>query len=269
MAKAIRIAHMLRSSTPTHPADSHRLLSRHDALGCLEIIHRSLDCQDSQGLCALVEEVGGLIEADYCACMVSSKDAETQADRIVLVDANFPAGWLDHYAQRQFHLVDPIIAENFNAFGLQYWDDTYRKLPPPRIFLGEAEQAGLKHGFSYGLPDRSRTGGSLFSFSGSRLPRDPRRAEILERVLPHLHRVFGQIATDPGTPVRPAPLSDRELEVLKWTSVGKSSWEIGMILRIAERTVNFHIKNILSKLDAVNRPQAVAMALKLGLLELP
>jgi DNA-binding CsgD family transcriptional regulator len=88
-------------------------------------------------------------------------------------------------------------------------------------------------------------------------------------VLPHLHRVFGQIATDPGTPVRPAPLSDRELEVLKWTSVGKSSWEIGMILRIAERTVNFHIKNILSKLDAVNRPQAVAMALKLGLLELP
>jgi LuxR family quorum-sensing system transcriptional regulator CciR len=68
---------------------------------------------------------------------------------------------------------------------------------------------------------------------------------------------------------RASPLTVRELEVLKWISVGKTSWDIGMILRISERTVNFHIKNLLPKLDAVNRAQAVAMALKLGLLGLP
>lgn len=253
----------------SHSEDPDRYLSRSDALACLEIIHRSLDCQDSLGLCALVEKVGALIAADYCACLISSKDPGTEAERIVIVDANFPPGWLDHYAQSRFHLVDPIIAENFSQFGLQDWRDTYRKAPPPRTFLGEAEEAGLKRGFSYGLRDRSRTGGSLFSFSGIRLAQDPRGAVILERVLPHLHRVLAQLHADELPVLLTAPLSVRELEVLKWTGAGKSSWETGMILRIAERTVNFHIKNILLKLDAVNRTQAVAMALKLGLLELP
>jgi DNA-binding CsgD family transcriptional regulator len=260
---------MLKFSPTPHLANLDRHLSLSDALACLEIIHQSLDCQDRQGLCALVEAVGSLIEADYCACLISSKDPETDTDRIVMVDATFPPGWVDHYAQRQFQLIDPIIAENFSRFGLQYWTDTYLKVPPPRSFLGEAEDAGLKTGFTYGLQDRSRTGGSLFSFSGPRLPRHPRGTVILEQVLPHLHRVLGQIGAGQGPVVLASPLTVRELEVLKWISVGKTSWDIGMILRISERTVNFHIKNLLPKLDAVNRAQAVAMALKLGLLGLP
>lgn len=260
---------MLKLSSAARAADPEGLLSRGEALGCLEIIHRSLDCQDSQGLCVLVEEVGSLIEADYCACLFNTKAPATGADQIVIVDANYPLGWLEHYAHRRFHLIDPIIAENFSRFGLQYWADTYLKTPPPRVFRGEAEAAGLEHGFSYGLQDRSRTGGSLFSFAGPRLPNTARRAMILERILPHLHRVLSQLDTGGQLLVQAHPLSGRELEVLKWIGVGKSSWEAGMILRISERTVNFHVKNILLKLDAVNRPQAVAMALKLGLLELP
>ena len=39
-------------------ASPGRLVSRSDAPGCLEIIHRSLDCRDSQGACTLVEEAG-------------------------------------------------------------------------------------------------------------------------------------------------------------------------------------------------------------------
>jgi DNA-binding CsgD family transcriptional regulator len=260
---------MLKLSATERAEHPWRPLSHGDALGCLEIIHRSLDCQDSQGLCALVEEVGSLIEADYCACLFSTKAPATGADQIVIVDANYPTGWLEHYAHRHFHLIDPIIAENFSRFGLQYWGDTYLKSPPPGVFRGEAEAAGLEHGFSYGLPDRARTGGSLFSFAGPRLPQTARRAMILERILPHLHRVLSQLDTGGHLLAQANALSDRELEVLKWIGAGKSSWEAGMILRIAERTVNFHIRNILLKLDAVNRPQAVATALKLGLLELP
>ena len=106
---------------------------------------------------------------------------------------------------------------------------------------------------------------------GSRLPssspelRPDRRIQvILDLVLPHLDRALAGLA--PGS-APPAPaLSARERQVLRWVSAGKSSWEIGKIMRITERTVNYHIRNILRKLDAVNRPQAVAMALKLGLL---
>lgn len=64
-----------------------------------------------------------------------------------------------------------------------------------------------------------------------------------------------------------AVLSDRELSVLRWTAVGKTSHEIGTILGISARTVNFHITSLLYKLDAVNKTQAVATAALLNLLD--
>jgi DNA-binding CsgD family transcriptional regulator len=53
-------------------------------------------------------------------------------------------------------------------------------------------------------------------------------------------------------------LSPREREVLKWLRLGKTSWDISVILRISERTVNYHVNNILKKLDVTNRLQAVS-----------
>jgi DNA-binding CsgD family transcriptional regulator len=50
-------------------------------------------------------------------------------------------------------------------------------------------------------------------------------------------------------------LTPRELETMKWVRMGKSSWEIAVILDISERTVNFHIANCLKKLDVINRAQ--------------
>jgi DNA-binding CsgD family transcriptional regulator len=61
-------------------------------------------------------------------------------------------------------------------------------------------------------------------------------------------------------------LSEREKEVLTWSKRGKSSWEISAILDITERTVNFHINNIMQKLNAVSRTQAVAVAIEKGLI---
>jgi two-component system nitrogen regulation response regulator NtrX len=57
-------------------------------------------------------------------------------------------------------------------------------------------------------------------------------------------------------------LSLREKEVLNWLKKGKSSWDIATILHISERTVNYHVTNIMQKLNAVTRTQAVAVALE-------
>ena len=62
-------------------------------------------------------------------------------------------------------------------------------------------------------------------------------------------------------------LSGREREVLSWLKHGKSSWDISAILQISECTVNYHIYNIIKKLDVQNRPQAVAVATHLGILD--
>lgn len=62
-------------------------------------------------------------------------------------------------------------------------------------------------------------------------------------------------------------LSASELDILKWLKQGKSSWSISRILEMNMRTVNYHIYNIIAKLDAMNRTHAVAIALEMGLIQ--
>ncbi|HEX6508892.1 MAG TPA: response regulator transcription factor [Chloroflexota bacterium] len=61
-------------------------------------------------------------------------------------------------------------------------------------------------------------------------------------------------------------LTERERAVLRLVAAGLSNKQIARSLSITERTVKFHVTSILSKLDADNRAQAVAVAVQRGLL---
>ncbi len=61
-------------------------------------------------------------------------------------------------------------------------------------------------------------------------------------------------------------LTAREREVLTWAANGKSAWETGEILCIAKRTVDEHMQTATRKLGAVNKTQAVALALTRNLI---
>ena len=62
-------------------------------------------------------------------------------------------------------------------------------------------------------------------------------------------------------------LTTRELEVLQHIRDGYRNKQVAEQLAIAETTVNFHIKNIVSKLGANDRTHAVTIALRRGLLQ--
>jgi len=63
-------------------------------------------------------------------------------------------------------------------------------------------------------------------------------------------------------------LTNRESQCLEWTAKGKTSWEISVILGMAEGTANFHLRNAGVKLGANNRTHAVAKAMEQGLLKI-
>ena len=63
----------------------------------------------------------------------------------------------------------------------------------------------------------------------------------------------------------PDPLSEQEIRVLNLIVMGKSNAEIAAELFISVGTAKWHVHNILQKLGAGNRPQAIARARELGI----
>ena len=74
---------------------------------------------------------------------------------------------------------------------------------------------------------------------------------------------------DPTSTACSAILSPRQRECLYWTAQGKSSSDIGAILRISARTVDFHILECCGRLGVRTRVQAVAEAVRRSLLDGP
>ncbi len=63
-------------------------------------------------------------------------------------------------------------------------------------------------------------------------------------------------------------LTNREKEILKLVAEGRSSNEIGSLLRISPKTVKVHRLNIMNKLDIHNMTELVRYAIRSGMIEL-
>lgn len=85
---------------------------------------------------------------------------------------------------------------------------------------------------------------------------------IIYHILPYLLRTQGEAAAGPDV-----YLTQREKEILAWVKDGKSTGEIASILKISQDTVKFHMKNVFQKLGAINRSQAIAIAIENKLIE--
>ena len=64
-------------------------------------------------------------------------------------------------------------------------------------------------------------------------------------------------------------LTAREVETLGLVAAGNRNRDIGDILSITEDTVKVHVKHIMEKLGAADRTEAVVIAVRRGIIELP
>ena len=86
-------------------------------------------------------------------------------------------------------------------------------------------------------------------------------AAITRKTAARLMSRFQQLSQD-----EPELLSGREIDVLKLMGEGLSNRAIAQHLFISENTVKYHVRNILQKLGAQNRTEAVTYAMRKGLL---
>ncbi|HOY71204.1 MAG TPA: LuxR C-terminal-related transcriptional regulator [Methylotenera sp.] len=93
----------------------------------------------------------------------------------------------------------------------------------------------------------------------------PITSSVLGMLMPHLDAALRRIESlevegdeDDLSDYPVQGLSDREHEIIHWVRMGKTNFEISMILSISPNTVKNHLKRIFSKLDVTCRAQAVA-----------
>ncbi|HEY7795335.1 MAG TPA: response regulator transcription factor [Gaiellaceae bacterium] len=67
---------------------------------------------------------------------------------------------------------------------------------------------------------------------------------------------------EPGRP----SMSKRELEILRLAAAARSNAEIAQLLWVTDQTVKFHLANVFRKLGVRSRAEAVAKAIRLGIL---
>ncbi|MER9151849.1 LuxR family transcriptional regulator [Mesorhizobium opportunistum] len=183
---------------------------------------------------------------------------------------NYSDKWQERYFEMGYERIDPIIKRGRKREGAFRWSDVYNDATTTedeRRVLDEAATFGLKSGISVPLhgPDGS------FAIVSFARPWDRefknRTIAYLQLAAFHFHFKVANFGNS-GCAGEAIRLSTREKECIIWTARGKSSWEIGKILGISINTVNFHMKNLMRKLDTSSRTVAAIKAIKLGVIEL-
>ena len=197
-------------------------------------------------------------------------------DERMYVFTTLPTAWVVRYDQCAYVECDPRVSFVFdNALPL-VWDQASERGRSVRSdeFLENAAAFGLRSGVAFSVysvhPSRN-----LVALNSSRPLMDRARRDAIASNLGEIV-LFGQYFNDlfvkgviekglaPAT--EGIPLSPRERQCLELASCGMSSVEIGGKLGVASRTVDFHFSNMISKLGVHNRQEAIAKAVRQGLL---
>jgi DNA-binding CsgD family transcriptional regulator len=181
----------------------------------------------------------------------------------------FPHHWVERYLSRGYFKIDPLVRFAENSTLPAIWDDQMFHQGKSVEFWEEARAFGLQAGLSFAVHEQPGVTG-IFSLSrdkaldlhGNALAALVGRAQIFASLL---HQAVARIDLPKLIPEQGAILTARERECLKWAADGKTAWEIGQILSIAERTAVFHINNVIQKLGATNKTQAIVRAAALRL----
>jgi LuxR family transcriptional regulator len=145
------------------------------------------------------------------------------------------------------------------------WSDSVFEEAPE--FWEHAKSHGLRYGWGLSAHDH-RGRASMLSVGRSQ---DPLSISEINAKTGHTYWLCNLLHTamteKPDTVQdKSMLLSEREIEVLRWSADGKKAHEIADILSVSERTVSFHVKSAMNKLGAPNRTSAVIQAAMRGLL---
>lgn len=182
----------------------------------------------------------------------------------------YPAEWVQHYIEKDYLRVDPVIARCYQQFHPVDWRDLDWKSKQTRPFMLDALKHGVGHQ-GYTIPIRGPLGQfAIFTVSDHR--EDEAWTEFTEanrRLLILLAHAFNSVALElePGRTEQPVShLSPREVDTMTLLAMGYNRAQVAKTLSISEHTLRAYIESARLKLGAQNTLQAVARAMSRGMI---
>ncbi|MEO0358207.1 MAG: autoinducer binding domain-containing protein [Pseudomonadota bacterium] len=162
-------------------------------------------------------------------------------------------------------LRDPVVQYGMRSRFAFDWDEAYKHATRyGRAMMEETRVHRLKCGYSFPMRRPGAPIGGV-SIGCERFEMSREEMPGLELAAMHvyarLERFHGQSFIDESK-----PLSEQEVDVLQYSALGKTAWEIAIVLGITESGVKKALHRAREKLNAVNTAQACACAISKDLI---
>jgi LuxR family transcriptional regulator, quorum-sensing system regulator BjaR1 len=179
----------------------------------------------------------------------------------------WPPDWFAQYSGKFYCDTDAIAIRARETVEPFFWNEVVPQITPGSAadkIMKEAREFGLHDGLLvpiFGLNGDQ----SVVSMAGQTIDCNAKSRGALYLMAMYAHNKISSLHARSRRKSkridRSVGLSVRERECLQWIASGKTDWETGEILSISLNTVSAHIRNATTKLQAVNRTQAVVKAL--------
>ena len=182
-----------------------------------------------------------------------------------------PDGYLETQKNVPNSRRDPVLQRLKSSSTPFVYDQAFYASAQAGDLWEEQAAFGYRNGVAMAL---HLPGGRHFLLGVDRNEHLPRSEKTMTRLLAdlqllavHTQEAAVRVLLDDAMAAGEIPtLTTREIEVLRWTMVGKDAWSVAQLLEITESTVNFHLRNAERKLGVSSKFQAVLRAMALGLL---
>ncbi len=234
-----------------------------------------------------VEELSRLFVAElknYGLKLFTSTEVPSVGDAVGNLHAStFPDDFLLHYIEHNYINRDPAM--RFVGFSdiAFIWSSIIERggfAPRDMAIMQAPKEFGIDEGVvvplhgeggsmsavSMGTVSMSAVSMGTVSMCGDAFEGSPEDKRALHFMAIHFHeRMKDLLGRRPVADENCRPLLTlRERECLHWAANGKSDWDIGEILGVAQTTTHEHIERAKRKLGVTTRVQAVVLAMKRG-----
>ncbi|QDL55776.1 helix-turn-helix transcriptional regulator [Rhodoferax aquaticus] len=223
--------------------------------------------QDQQELLGRIKTIVQKVGFDTFMVGLERRAEDGRIAHYVMSD--YPQRWQQLYDQQGYAALDPTVAYCQKSRAPLVWSAEFFQKSKAGFMLEEARSYGLHHGVSLSVHDRFATKSMMSLVRDQDLTKSATESAYLlncaQVISACVHQVAHQLL-ETNQKKQQSTLTARESECLQWIAVGKSTPEISDILNVSEPTVAFHVKNLMRKLDVHTRPQALAKAMRMGLI---